>query len=219
MADPVLPKSRRVACVEVSVPFALNMASSVGLIAVNKVLMSSFGFIWGERQWELRGVRCWRERPEAPLAAVTLCGLHFATTALFGSLTRKEPKGKPVGIPFHGACRPPSRAASRPLTCALPELFLFVLAGNSSVASLNISLKLNSVGVYQVRDSHVPAVKLSSRFRAQMAKISLIPVTCCMERLVFGRHFSWLTIFAVLCVFSGVGLWCVPLAPPCCIAI
>ena len=48
MADQVVPKSRRAAFVEASVPFALNMASSVGLIAVNKVLMSSFGFVWGE---------------------------------------------------------------------------------------------------------------------------------------------------------------------------
>ena len=57
-----------------------------------------------------------------------------------------------MGIPFHGKCRLPLRAAFVLLTCTLTELFLFVLAGNSSVAALNISLKLNSVGVYQVRD-------------------------------------------------------------------
>ena len=168
MADAVeSAKSRRAAFAETSVPFALNMASSVGLIAVNKVLMSSFGFVWGERQRETLAVRRWRERAEHPRSCdslrSSLCN-YCAVWQPHKEGAEREACRHPVPWRVLAAflCWPPS---SRPLTFPLPELFLFVLAGNSSVAALNISLKLNSVGVYQVRRRLAPAARLSSSYR------------------------------------------------------
>ena len=65
MAEAVDTTSPRAAFVEASVPFAMNMASSVGLIAVNKVLMSSFGFVWGEQRAKQRAMSAELKHPRS----------------------------------------------------------------------------------------------------------------------------------------------------------
>jgi len=127
-----------------ALPFVLNMSASVALIAVNKALMSTYGFVWGARTAE--------------------CRVVFLRSSSRHALR--------VALHHHGSCgetgQEKSRAASRKHPTAWyarfaphatrvpqppPELALFVVAANSSVAALNISLKLNSVGLYQVCSS------------------------------------------------------------------
>lgn len=78
-----------------ALPFVLNMSASVALIAVNKALMSTYGFVWGART-----AACRLSSYARP--AVTLCGLHFTTTAVVGRLGKRREEQQAVCIPLPG---------------------------------------------------------------------------------------------------------------------
>jgi hypothetical protein len=96
------------------------------------------------------------------------------------------------------------------------ELALFIFIADASVATMNISLKVNSIGLYQVCWSPLFCALLvlclcEPRYvkvtPLQMSKLSMIPVTCLLERIVFRREVRWSTALSILCVVSGVGIW------------
>ncbi|CAF1927366.1 unnamed protein product [Brassica napus] len=68
------------------------------------------------------------------------------------------------------------------------ELLWFSLVANVSIAAMNFSLMLNSVGFYQI------------------SKLSMIPVVCVMEWVLHNKHYSREVKASVLVVVVGVGI-------------
>ena len=99
----------------------------------------------------------------------TLCGLHFLFTAAFSRIlsTVTAEQGERIDT---GA------------------LFLFTCVSVVSIASLTISLKMNSVGFYQ------------------LSKLLTVGVTCFLEWCLLQKTFSALTLFSILISSFGVGL-------------
>lgn len=112
-----------------------NVVTSVGIIIVNKALMATYGFSFGNN-------------PQTPFdlislslrvcilhfrftAATTLTGLHFATTTLMTLVLRCLGYIQPSHLPF-------------------TELLKFIIFANFSIVGMNVSLMWNSVGFYQV---------------------------------------------------------------------
>jgi hypothetical protein len=89
------------------------------------------------------------------VAATTLCGFHYITTAMAMWGAEHLGVSKPAHIPLRGT--QPSAAAASPLAhtpnawLAIADLAGLVVASSVSLASLNLSLMLNSVGFYQVQ--------------------------------------------------------------------
>lgn len=106
--------------------------------------------------------------------ATTLCALHYLTCSaamFFGS-----------GV---GVCKRPEAKSSLPLK----ELLFFVLIASTSIVSLNVSLMVNTVGIYQV------------------AKLLIIPTTCFLEMIVFrSATFTAPMLVSVVVVLTGVGI-------------
>ncbi|XP_031498372.1 UDP-rhamnose/UDP-galactose transporter 6-like [Nymphaea colorata] len=70
----------------------------------------------------------------------------------------------------------------------LSELLKFVLFANFSIVGMNISLMWNSVGFYQI------------------AKLSMIPVSCLLEVVLDNMRYSRGTKLSILVVLLGVGV-------------
>ncbi|ONK68993.1 uncharacterized protein A4U43_C05F18160 [Asparagus officinalis] len=62
------------------------------------------------------------------------------------------------------------------------ELLWFSIVANTSIAGMNLSLMLNSVGFYQI------------------SKLSMIPVVCVMEWILHSKHYSREVKMAVVVV-------------------
>ncbi|KAJ8772647.1 hypothetical protein K2173_027824 [Erythroxylum novogranatense] len=101
--------------------------------------------------------------------ATTLTGFHFAVTALVGLVSNATGLSASKHVPFW-------------------ELFWFSLVANTSIAGMNFSLMLNSVGFYQI------------------SKLSMIPVVCVMEWLLHNKQYSKEVKVSVLVVVIGVGV-------------
>ncbi|EFJ17616.1 hypothetical protein SELMODRAFT_92835 [Selaginella moellendorffii] len=127
--------------------WALNVVTSVGLIFVNKVVMSSYGFRF----------------------ATTLTACHFGVTSLAGFASAALGYTTLKPIPFW-------------------DLFWFSLVANVSIVGMNLSLLLNSVGFYQI------------------AKLSMIPVVCVLERVLNAKTYSRPVILSVIMVVFGVAI-------------
>ncbi|KAI4374164.1 hypothetical protein MLD38_012189 [Melastoma candidum] len=108
-----------------------NVVTSVGIILVNKALMSSYGFKF----------------------ATTLTGLHFATTTLLTLVFRWLGYIKSSHLPRM-------------------EILKFMMFANFSIVGMNVSLMWNSVGFYQI------------------AKLSMIPVSCFLEVVLDQGFFA-----------------------------
>jgi solute carrier family 35 protein E3 len=67
----------------------------------------------------------------------------------------------------------------------------FALVANVSIASLNLSLLVNSVGFYQI------------------AKLLIIPFVCAVELLWMGRRFTAPILASIGLVIVGVAIVCV----------
>ena len=67
-------------------------------------------------------------------------------------------------------------------------MVLFTTVSNASIISLNTSLMLNSITLYQI------------------AKLGIIPCTCCVEYLLYGRVFTSKMVLAIVVTLMGVGL-------------
>ncbi|KAF4364013.1 hypothetical protein CsatB_006711 [Cannabis sativa] len=76
----------------------------------------------------------------------------------------------------------------QPSHLPLPELLKFVLFANFSIVGMNVSLMWNSVGFYQI------------------AKLSMIPVSCLLEVLLDKIRYSRDTKLSILIVLLGVGV-------------
>lgn len=124
-----------------------NIATSVGIIFLNKHLMASYGFSF----------------------ATTLTGMHFATTTLMTGVLRWIGYIHPSHLPLH-------------------ELLIFVVFANFSIVGMNVSLMWNSVGFYQI------------------AKLSIIPVSCLLEVVLDKVRYSRDTKLSIGLVLLGVGV-------------
>ncbi|PHT50556.1 hypothetical protein CQW23_10303 [Capsicum baccatum] len=124
-----------------------NVVSSVGIIIVNKALMSNYGFSF----------------------ATSLTGLHFVTTALMTTVL------KWLGY---------IQASHLPL----PDLLKFILFANFSIVGMNVSLMWNSVGFYQI------------------AKLTMIPVSCLLEVVFDKIRYSRDTKLSIAVVLLGVAV-------------
>ncbi|XP_018457979.1 UDP-rhamnose/UDP-galactose transporter 3 [Raphanus sativus] len=101
--------------------------------------------------------------------ATTLTGFHFALTALVGFVSNA------TGL-----------SASRHVPTW--ELIWFSIVANVSIAAMNFSLMLNSVGFYQI------------------SKLSMIPVVCVMEWILHSKRYSREVKVSVVVVVVGVGI-------------
>lgn len=110
-----------------------------------------------------------RDGPYGFLYATTLCGFHYITTAV--AMWGAEHMGfsKPAKIP-------------------LKDLSSLVVAASMSLASLNLSLMLNSVGFYQI------------------SKLAIVPFVCVVEAFFFGKPMTLPTVIAAAIVVSGVAV-------------
>ncbi|CAM6087190.1 unnamed protein product [Calypogeia fissa] len=124
-----------------------NVSTSVGIIMINKQLMSYYGFNF----------------------ATTLTGLHFTMTTLMTLVLRCLGYIQPSHLP------------------AL-DLAKFALCANFSIVGMNVSLMWNSVGFYQI------------------AKLSMIPVSCLFEVLFDKIRYSRDTKLSITVVLLGVAV-------------
>ncbi|XP_010531423.1 PREDICTED: UDP-galactose transporter 2-like [Tarenaya hassleriana] len=76
----------------------------------------------------------------------------------------------------------------QPSQLPLPELLKFVLFANFSIVGMNVSLMWNSVGFYQI------------------AKLSMIPVSCLLEVVLDNVRYSRDTKLSIMVVLVGVGV-------------
>lgn len=75
---------------------------------------------------------CFDPRLSSCVSATTLTGFHFSVTALIGWISNATGYSESKSIPFW-------------------ELLWFSIIANTSIAAMNFSLMLNSVGFYQVQ--------------------------------------------------------------------
>ncbi|EXB40464.1 hypothetical protein L484_013767 [Morus notabilis] len=101
--------------------------------------------------------------------ATTLTGFHFSATSLVGLVSNAAGYSTSKHVP-------------------LWELIWFSIVANTSIAGMNFSLMLNSVGFYQI------------------SRLSMIPVVCIMEWILHGKHYSREVKMAVAMVVIGVGV-------------
>ena len=132
-------------------------------------------------------------------AATTLTGLHFATTTLLTVLLRWLGYIQDSYLP-------------------LPDLLKFVLFANFSIVGMNVSLMWNSVGFYQVSFSDLGYYYLLCLISwkicyivffknySQIAKLSMIPVSCFLEVVFDKVRYSRDTKLSILVVLLGVAV-------------
>lgn len=96
----------------------------------------------------------------------------------------------------------------------LQELLKFVLFANFSIVGMNVSLMWNSVGFYQVISLMVAAANFLVLFLmlhvslifCQIAKLSMIPVSCFLEVVLDKIRYSRDTKLSIVVVLLGVGV-------------
>lgn len=128
----------------------LNVATSVAIVFVNKLLMDP-------------------KRGHKFVFATTLCAFHFFTSAFTVKTFEALGFEKPAKLP-------------------LRDTLIFSLMGGTSIAALNLSLLLNTVGFYQI------------------TKLLIIPFVCLVEFAWMGRSFRRPLLLAILVVIMGVGI-------------
>ncbi|MEW5316716.1 MAG: hypothetical protein WDW38_008068 [Sanguina aurantia] len=101
--------------------------------------------------------------------ATTLCSLHFICCAIFVHAAQALGLGTPAKLPWK-------------------ETMIFSVVASVSIASLNLSLLVNSVGFYQI------------------SKLLIIPFVCLIEYVWLGKKFTTLTTMAIITVVSGVAI-------------
>mmetsp|Transcript_21135 Transcript_21135/g.53726 ORF Transcript_21135/g.53726 Transcript_21135/m.53726 type:complete len:329 (+) Transcript_21135:386-1372(+) len=101
--------------------------------------------------------------------ATSLSAFHYFASASFAKCLEVTGYSEPVKLP-------------------LADIVSFSAVASVSVASLNISLLLNTVGFYQI------------------SKLMVIPCVCVLERVWFARHFSRKTLISICVVIGGVAV-------------
>ncbi|KAK4387853.1 UDP-rhamnose/UDP-galactose transporter 2 [Sesamum angolense] len=137
-----------------------SSVSDVGAWAMN--VISSVGIIMANKQLMSSGGYAFS-------FATTLTGFHFAVTALVGMISNATGLSAAKHVPFW-------------------ELLWFSIVANMSIAGMNFSLMLNSVGFYQI------------------SKLSMIPVVCVMEWILHSKKYTNEVKMSVVVVVIGVGV-------------
>ncbi|XP_031283228.1 UDP-rhamnose/UDP-galactose transporter 2-like [Pistacia vera] len=137
-----------------------SAVSDVGAWAMN--VISSVGIIMANKQ-------LMSSSGYAFSFATTLTGFHFTVTALVGLVSNATGLSASKYVPMW-------------------ELLWFSVVANMSIAGMNFSLMLNSVGFYQI------------------SKLSMIPVVCVMEWIINNKHYSRKVKMSVVVVVIGVGV-------------
>mmetsp|Transcript_26909 Transcript_26909/g.80667 ORF Transcript_26909/g.80667 Transcript_26909/m.80667 type:complete len:342 (-) Transcript_26909:39-1064(-) len=106
---------------------------------------------------------------------VTLNALHYLTTTAWTVVAKR------IGMAKKGEEGP----ANKIPMCAV---LLFTAVSDASIISLNTSLMLNSITLYQI------------------AKLGIIPCTCVVEYLLYGRVFTARMVLSIMLTLAGVGL-------------
>ena len=148
--------------------WVMNVLSCVAIIMVNKQLMSSQGYAFN--------------------FSTTLCGLHFIVTGCASRLLKRYQDGRPQDRTAADEEADRSAAKDKKSTLPLSDLIIFVVVANLSIVSLNTSLMVNTVSLYQI------------------AKLGIPPVTAVVERVWFGNALSGLQILAMAITLAGIGL-------------
>ena len=107
---------------------------------------------------------------------VTLNALHYLTTSVWTVIAKKIGMAKA------------DEGSKAPALVPLSAVVLFTLVSNASIISLNTSLMLNSITLYQI------------------AKLGIIPCTCVVEYFLYGRVFTSQMVLAIMVTLCGVGL-------------
>ena len=138
----------------------LNVTSSVCIVMINKQLMGSKGFNFK--------------------FATTLNAFHYLTTTLGMFLWQQ----------FANSADSAEAKVSQKTSPRIPlgELVLFTIVANLSILSLNFSLMINTVGVYQI------------------AKLCIVPYTGIVEYLLMGRTINPKGIAFICVMLLGVGI-------------
>eukprot|EP01062_Namystynia_karyoxenos_P039328 TRINITY_DN28614_c0_g1_i1.p1 TRINITY_DN28614_c0_g1~~TRINITY_DN28614_c0_g1_i1.p1 ORF type:complete len:383 (+),score=85.19 TRINITY_DN28614_c0_g1_i1:76-1149(+) len=144
--------------------FATNVVSSVGIIMVNKQLMSSTGVGFNY--------------------PVCLSALHFLLTS---AVSKAVKAATPQKVPS-AAESDISSSGSLPPRFTAVDIAIFVIVSNTSIISLNTSLMLNSVSLYQ------------------LAKLGIPPFTAMVETFWLGKRFSLMQILFMAVTLCGVGM-------------
>eukprot|EP00659_Diplonema_papillatum_P016610 gene16610-25477_t len=145
--------------------WALNVVSCVFIIMVNKQLTSAKGYAF--------------------TFATTLSGMHFIITGFASKLIkqylddRKDEQNKQTD-------EKTDTKEKRHLP--LMDLVTFVIVANLSIASLNTSLMINNVSLYQI------------------AKLGIPPLSAVIERVWFGNSYAGNQIGAMFVTLVGVSL-------------
>ena len=142
----------------------MNVLSCVSIIMVNKQLMSTKGYGFNY--------------------ATTLSGMHFIVTgAAAWALKKYQSSGqsKPTDTDYDD-----KKEKNRPLPTM--DLIIFVIVANVSIVSLNTSLMVNNVSLYQI------------------AKLGIPPVTATVERVWLGNVLTQPQLLAMCVTLLGIGL-------------
>lgn len=140
MAPPVSSKAEKKTAADAAA-WMFNVVTSVGIIIVNKALMASYGYTFGNQSIQPSSSLTslvfftYVLNPPCLHAATTLTGLHFAFTTLMTIVLRCLGYIQPSHLPF-------------------TELLRFILFANFSIVGMNVSLMWNSVGFYQVNNNN-----------------------------------------------------------------
>jgi solute carrier family 35 protein E3 len=106
--------------------------------------------------------------------ATCLCALHFLVTSLASEL------GTKVGV-----CPKQEQNA---VQFSARDLWTFTVVANLSIVSLNTSLMINSIMLYQV------------------SKLAIVPFSCLVEMAWYGRRFSGATVFFITLTLIGMAM-------------
>eukprot|EP00668_Euglena_longa_P042950 GGOE01056872.1.p1 GENE.GGOE01056872.1~~GGOE01056872.1.p1 ORF type:complete len:342 (+),score=125.58 GGOE01056872.1:73-1098(+) len=105
--------------------------------------------------------------------ATCICALHFLITSLASE----------IGIQI-GLCT----RADKSIQFATKDLWTFTIVANLSIVTLNTSLMINSILLYQV------------------AKLAIVPFTCFVEMAWYSRRFSGVTIMFITLTLIGMAM-------------
>lgn len=125
--------------------------------------------------------------------------MHFATTTLLTLVLKSLGYITPSHLP-------------------ISDIIKFVLFANFSIVGMNVSLMWNSVGFYQVTYGlfvmnfltllwhRLVFIIISSFHYYQIAKLSMIPVSCFLEVVLDNVRYSRDTKLSILLVLLGVAI-------------
>ncbi|KAH8046985.1 hypothetical protein JL722_13322 [Aureococcus anophagefferens] len=108
---------------------------------------------------------------------VTLNALHYLTTTVWTVVAKKV-----------GLAKQDDGAGGKPAHVPWKAVAVFTLVSDASIISLNTSLMLNSITLYQI------------------AKLGIIPCTCVVEYFLYGRVFTAKMIASIGLTLCGVAL-------------